>query len=74
MQVLIRDCYFTSAQAGQIVAAFSYGEDKVESAVKVGSSCPQAAGGLGPFTLKGLQQAATVGGGDDADRPVASNT
>lgn len=34
-QVLIQDCYFTSAQAGQIVAAFSYGEDKVEAAVKV---------------------------------------
>jgi len=35
LQVLLQDCYFTSAQAGQIVAAFSYGEDKVEAAVKV---------------------------------------
>lgn len=35
LQVLLQDCYFTSAQAGQIVAALSYGEDKVEAAVKV---------------------------------------
>lgn len=35
VQVLLQDCYFTSSQAGQIVAAFSYGEDKVEAAVKV---------------------------------------
>jgi hypothetical protein len=35
VQVLIQDCYFTSAQAGQIVAAFSYGSDMVEAAVKV---------------------------------------
>lgn len=35
LQVLLQDCYFTSAQAGQIVAALSYGADKVEAAVKV---------------------------------------
>jgi hypothetical protein len=35
VQVLLQDCYFTSAQAGQMVAAFSYGEDKVQAAVKV---------------------------------------
>jgi hypothetical protein len=34
-QVLLQDCYFSSAQAGQVVASFAYGEDKVEAAVKV---------------------------------------
>lgn len=37
VQVLIQDCYFTSAQAGQVVAAFNYGSDMVEAAVKVGT-------------------------------------
>jgi hypothetical protein len=35
-QVLSKDCYFTSSQAAELVAAFSYGEDKVDAAVKVG--------------------------------------
>lgn len=35
LQVLYKDCYFTSAQAAELVAAFSYGEDKVDAAVKV---------------------------------------
>lgn len=35
LQVLAQECYFTSKQAGQMVAAFSYGEDKVDAAVKV---------------------------------------
>lgn len=35
LNVLVTDCYFTAAQARQVVAAFSYGEVKVEAAVKV---------------------------------------
>jgi hypothetical protein len=35
-QVLVKDCYFTSSQAAELVASFSYGEDKVDAAVKVG--------------------------------------
>lgn len=47
LQVLIHDCYFTSAQAGDIVGAFSYGEDKVDAAVKVSKrDTPAYAAGL----------------------------
>eukprot|EP00775_Hariotina_reticulata_P004522 gene4522-4774_t len=35
LQVLIQDCFFTSTQARAIVKAFSYGEDKIDAAVKV---------------------------------------
>jgi len=37
LQVLIQECFFTSAQARAIVKSFSYGEDKIDAAVKVGA-------------------------------------